>query len=478
VVHVQHLPRFNGHSSAADVTFDLGQEDPILTFGTKLVEQGVLDEGDIMRRIEGTGRDFFAHHELGAVMKEQDDEVRALLDQIRDEPHPDPSTLFDHIYAPFPESEETAPGEGTTNISYAGAIRSALDKLIRRRNGFIAGQDVGRLGGVMTATAGLQAKHPAHIVDSPLNEPLIVGASTGLALHDDLMALPEIQFGDYSLNAFHWLVYLGNLRWTNVGKAKAKLLLRMPTDPFGGGAVYHSMSVDGYFCSIPGLVVIMPSTSFDIHGLLLEAGDYDGPVVCLEPKWMYRQTLGPAFPGEPTDKAEISALKKRIMRAEVPDLPDVRVPFGKAAIRRTGADVTVVAWGRAVWTALDAAEALATEGVECEVIDLRTLVPPDMATIFRSLDTTGRLIVAAEDRDFGGYVRQIQGDVVQQRPGLPTKALGQKNVPGIGQSLVLEDATILTSADIQAAAHELVATEVAGSGPAATVVVPPQYFVS
>ncbi len=479
VVHVQHLPRFNGHSSAADVTFDLGQDDPILTFGRQLVDQGLLDEGDIMRRIEGTGRDFFAHHELGAVMSKEDDEIRGLLDAIRDEPHPDPSTLFDHIYAPFPDTPETAPGPGTTNISYAGAIRSALDKLIQRRNGFIAGQDVGRLGGVMTATAGLQAKHPDHIVDSPLNEPLIVGASTGLALHPELMALPEIQFGDYSLNAFHWLVYLGNLRWTNVGKSKAKLLLRMPTDPFGGGAVYHSMSVDGYFCSIPGLVVIMPSTSFDIHGLLLEAGDYDGPVVCLEPKWMYRQTLGPAFPGEPTDKAEISALKKRIMRAEVPDLPDVRVPFGKAAIRREGSDVTIVAWGRAVWTSLDAAQALSAEGIDCEVIDLRTLVPPDMAAIFASLDKTGRLIVAAEDRDFGGYVRQIQGDVVQQRPGTPTKALGQKNVPGIGQSLVLEDATILTKADIQAAAHDLLTTQVGGgSGPAATVVVPPRYFVS
>lgn len=478
LVHVQHLPRFNGHSSAADVTFDLGQEDPILTFGQKLVEKGILGEGDIMRRIEGSGRDFFAHHELGAVMKGQDDEVRVLIDTIREEPHPDPSTLFEHIYAPFPDSEETAPAEGTTNISYAGAIRSALDKLIQRRNGFIAGQDVGRLGGVMTATAGLQAKHPEHIVDSPLNEPLIVGASTGLALHPELMALPEIQFGDYSLNAFHWLVYLGNLRWTNVGKSKAKLLLRMPTDPFGGGAVYHSMSVDGYFCSIPGLVVIMPSTSFDIHGLLLEAGDYDGPVVCLEPKWMYRQTLGPAFPGEPTDPAEISALKKRIMRAEVPDLPDVRVPFSKAAIRREGRDVTLVAWGRAVWTALDAAKALEGEGIDVEVIDLRTLVPPDMDTVLASVDKTGRLIVAAEDRAFGGYVRQIQGDVVQRRPGTPTQALGQKNVPGIGQSLVLEDATILTAADIQAAAHELVATEVGTGGGTTTVVVPPRYFVS
>src|SRR5690606_13016294 len=129
--------------------------------------------------------------------------------------------------------------------------------------------------------------------------------------------------------------------------------------PFGGGAIYHSMSVDGFFTPIPGLVIVMPSTSFDAHGLMLTAGEYDGPVVCLEPKWMYRQTLGPAFPGEPTDAAEVAALKRRIMRGEVPEVPDVYVPFGKGVVRRAGNDVTLVAWGRAVWTAMNAAATLA-----------------------------------------------------------------------------------------------------------------------
>src|SRR5204863_2405669 len=104
----------------------------------------------------------------------------------------------------------------------------------------------------------------------------------------------------------------------------------------------HSMSLDGYFAPIPGLVLLMPSTSFDIHGLMLTAGDYDGPVVLLEPKWMYRQTLGPAFPGEPQDAVGVAELKKRIMRGEVPELPDVRVPFGKGVVRRAGTDLTIV----------------------------------------------------------------------------------------------------------------------------------------
>lgn len=476
LIHVKHLPRFNGHSSAADVTFDLGQDDPLIRFGAHLVERGLLTEADVMRRIEGQGRDFFAHHNLGAVMSAEDDAVRSLIDQVRSEPNPDAASVLEHDYAPFPTAAESAPGPGTTNVTYAGAIRSALAKLIERKSGFVLGQDVGRLGGVMTATAGLKARFPDRIVDSPLNEPLIVGAATGFALHHDVMALPEIQFGDYSLNAFHWLVYLGNLRWTNVGTTWAKLMLRMPVDPFGGGAVYHSMSVDGYFAPIPGLVILMPSTSFDIHGLMLTAGDYDGPVVCLEPKWMYRQTLGPAFPGEPTDPAEISALKKSLMRAEVPDLPDVRVPFGKAAIRRQGRDITIVAWGRAAWTAMAAAEELAASGIDAEVIDLRTLVPPDLETVYASVGRTGRLIVAAEDRSFAGFVRSIQGHVVQQMPGTPTRALGQKNVPGIAQSILLEEAVVLTKEDIASSARELLDVRISGS--VQPMYVPPRYFVS
>jgi len=480
LLHVHDLPRFNGHSSAADVTFDLSQPDPLVAFGEQLVAKGVLDPADIMvRKTDGSGRDFFSHHDLGRIMAEEDTVIRGLIDQIRDEPHPDPAQLADHTYAPFPAFEETLPGEGTTCVSYAGAIRSALDKLIRRKGGHALGQDIGRLGGVMTATAGLRNRHPDHVVDSPLNEPLIAGVSTGLALHDDLMGLPEIQFGDYSLNAFHWLVYWGTLHWSTLGQSSAHLLLRMPTDPFGGGAMYHSMSVDGYFTPIPGLVVIMPSTSFDAHGLMLTAGDYDGPVVCLEPKWMYRQTLGPAFPGEPTDAKEQAALKRRIMRGEVPELDDVRVPFSKAAIRRPGDDLTIVAWGRAVWTAVAAAETLHEQGISAEVIDLRTLVPPDLDTIAESVGRTGRLIVAAEDRPFAGFQRAIQGAMVERFPGLPTRALGQKNVPAIAQSLVLEGAAVLGKADIVSAAHEVVATEVAGGGGRSTsVFVPHRYWLS
>ena len=291
--------------------------------------------------------------------------------------------------------------------------------------------------------------------------------------------MPEIQFGDYALNAFHWFVHMGNLYWTTNGNSRFSVIMRTPVDPFGGGAVYHSMSLDGYLSAIPGLVIVMPSTSWDVYGLLMTAAEYHGPVICLEPKWMYRQYLGPAFPGEPEDKDAIKDLRRFVMRGGIPDIdPGHRVPFSKAVTRRSGADVTVVAWGRAVWTAMSAAGQLAQQGIEAEVIDLRTLVPPDLDAVIESVRRTGRLVVAAEDRAFAGYVRAIQGAVVEALPGTPSRALGQKNIPGISQNLTLEEATILKDEHIVAAAAELMERRAAASGPAGWSWVPPRYFLS
>lgn len=476
VMHVHSLPRFNGHSSAADVTYDLSQDDPLIAFGERLTKDGVIEDRDRLRRVKGEGRDFFAHHDLGNIMGRQDEEVRAILDQVRAEPEPDPASLTDFIRAPFPEVEEPTLS-GQTVITYAGAIRAAVNNIIKHHNGALWGQDVGRLGGVMTATAGLKKRWPDRIIDAPLNEPLIVGTGCGAGLHTDMVVMPEVQFGDYSLNAFHWFVHMGNLYWCTNGHSNFATIVRMPTDPFGGGAVYHSMSVDGYFAPIPGLTIVMPSTSVDVYGLLMSAARYKGPVVCLEPKWMYRQSLGPAFPGEPQDAADQLALKKALMRGEIPELPaDFAVPLGKAAIRRPGRDLTIVAWGRAVWTSVRAAEELAKEGVEAEVIDLRTLVPPDYDTVFASLARTGRLLVAAEDRAFAGYVRSIQGACVEKFPGLPSRALGQKNIPGIAQSLFLEEHTVLTWEDVHHAGREIMGAQLA-TGRTKVVEVAPRYFL-
>jgi len=469
LLYVRDLPRFNGHSSAADVTFDLNQDDPLIRLGEQLVEWGLATEGDVLRRTEGTGRDFFHHHELGRIMEELDVEIHRIIHEIREEPEADPSTLTEFIYAPFPSVTEVH-HTGQTVISYSGAIRAAIDQIFSEHDGALLGQDVGRLGGVMQATAGLKARHPGRIIDAPLNEPLIMGTACGMGLHDDLVSIAEIQFGDYSLNAFHWFVHMGNLYWSTRGDWNPSVITRMPVDPFGGGAVYHSMSLDGYFSPIPGLVILMPSTSYDVYGLLMTAAEYGGPVVVLEPKWMYRQALGPPFPEEPTEPDAVLALRKSIMHGEIPRIdPTVRVPFSKAATRRQGDDLTIVAWGRAVWTSLAAAEELAKEGIEAEVIDLRTLVPPDLDTVFESVDRTRRLVVAAEDRPFAGFVRSIQGAVVERFPGTITRAVGQMNVPGIAQAHTLEEATILTAETVQDAARAVLEAEITTASRAAEV---------
>ncbi|MEQ8762719.1 MAG: thiamine pyrophosphate-dependent enzyme [Planctomycetota bacterium] len=476
ILHAHSLPRFNGHSSAADVTFDMSQDDPLIAFGEHLVEQGILESDDILRRTPSEGRDFFAHHRLGQIMDAETREVQDIIKQVRQEPDPDPATVTENIYPPFPAVHETETS-GKTQITYAGAVRAAIDRIITHHNGALWGEDVGRLGGVMTATAGLQARHPDRVIDSPLNEPLIVGTACGAGLHEDVLTLPEIQFGDYSLNVLHWFVHMGNLYWSTRGNSKFATIVRMPVDPFGGGALYHSMSLDGYFTPIPGLVVVMPSTSLDAYGLLMTAAEFRGSVVVLEPKFIYRLALGPAFPGEPTEPEEVDKLKKLVMRGGVPEIdPSVRVPFGKCAIRRPGKDLTYVAWGRAVWTGMKAAETLAEQGIDMEVIDLRTLVPPDLDGVAESVARTGRLVVASEDRPFAGFVRSIQGEMVERFPGLPTRAIGQENVPGIAQSLILEEATVLTAEKVERAAREVVDIQIGSGGKSGWSWIPSKYY--
>ena len=152
------------------------------------------------------------------------------------------------------------------------------------------------------------------------------------------------------------------------------------------------------------------------------------------------------------------------------------VPFSKAATRRHGDDVTIVAWGRAVWTSLNAAEVLAEDGVQADVIDLRTLVPPDLDAVIDSVRRTGRLVVAAEDRPFAGFGRAIQGAVVEALPGTPTKVVGQLNLPGIAQSQMLEAAQILSKHHVVRAAESVMRKM--STRPAGVSLVPHRYWIS
>lgn len=469
---VRNLSRLNDHSSAADVTFKFDQHDPLLDFGQSLVEQGVLEAGDVVCRKDGQSKDYFLRHDLGTIGTEADEYIVGTMTQAESEPEPTYESVFEDIRDPFPVSVEPAAEGRNTVISINGAMRAALGAILKENPmTWVYGQDVGAKGGVMQATRGLFDQFPGQVKDAPINEPLILGAATGFALHEGSTALPEIQFSDYSLNTLHWLVYLGNLLWTSGGTIHANVIVRLPTEPLHGGAVYHSMCMEGLYGSIPGLTICAPTTSRDIYGMLRSAAEFTGPVVFFESKGLYRMTLGDAFPGEPTDKTEVAKLKRAIaFEGHAPDIPDdFRVPLGKAAVRREGTDLTIVTWGRCTLFVQTAIETLSAAGIDVEMIDLRTIVPPDLETVMASVSKTRRMLVVHEDRVFASLGRELQGSVVEAMAGKPlaTRVLGQDAVPGIPQNARLEEQLVVSPEKIIKAAHEVMALSLGAGGASA-----------
>lgn len=487
---VRNLSRLNNHSSAADFTFEFDSYDPLIDFGAALVERGVCTEEEILRRNGVTeGKDFFRRHDFGTIAREADDHILDTMQIAAAEPEPTPESIYEHIRAPFPGVVEAPPEGRQTAISLNGAIRSAMQAILAKNPmTWLYGQDIGKKGGVMQATRGLWERFPDQVRDAPINEPLIVGSAVGFALHKGATAIPEIQFSDYSLNTLHWLVLMGNMLWTSGGTTPVNVILRLPVEPLHGGAVYHSMCMEGFYGSIPGLTIVAPTTSRDSYGLLRTAAEYGGPVLFFESKGLYRMTLGDAFPGEPTDPKEIAALKRSIgFQGHIPDLPDdFRVPLGKAAIRRPGRDVTIVTWGRCTLFCAEAVQKLAADGIDAELIDMRTIVPPDLDTVLASVRRTGRLLVVHEDRVFASVGREIQGAVVEAFAGEPvaTRVLGQEPVPGIPQNVNLEDVIVVSPAKIERAVHELLAVRRPVAAPAAAPAsgpvlwTPNRYFVA
>jgi 2-oxoisovalerate dehydrogenase E1 component len=460
---VRNLARLNGHSNAGVYNYVFEAHDCLNDFGEALVEAGILTPEEIVRRngIE-EGKDYYRRHELGTVAKAADDYVLETMRIAGDEPEPEPESIWAHIRDPYPVAVEPPTTGRPTVISLNGAIRAALRDILEEKPlSWIYGQDVAERGGVMQATMGLWQRFPERVRDAPINEPLIVGAAVGFALHDGALAMPEIQFSDYSLNTLHWLVYMGNLLWTSNGTARANVILRLPTEPLHGGAIYHSMCMEGFYGAIPGLTILAPTTSRDFYGLLRSAAEYSGPVLVFESKGLYRLPLGDAFPGEPTDPKEVADLKRAIgFQGLIPDLPrDFRVPLGKAAVRRTGKDLTIATWGRCTMFVAEAVESLAQRGVDVEVLDMRTIVPPEMDAVLSSVRKTGRLLVVHEDRVFSSVGREIQGAVIEAMPGehVVTRVLGQEPVPGIPQNIHLEHRIAVSPEKIVDAAMQVMA---------------------
>ena len=278
------------------------------------------------------------------------------------------------------------------------AIRSGLDAAMAKDDNVIVyGQDVGYFGGVFRCTQGLQKKYgESRCFDAPISELGIVGTAVGMAAYG-LRPCVEIQFADYMYPAYDQIVSeAARLRYRSAGDFTCPLVVRMPTGGGIYGAQTHSQSPEALFTHVAGLKTVVPSNPYDAKGLLIAAIEDPDPVIFLEPKRLYN---GP-FDGH-HERPVVSWSRHEL--GEVP-ADHYTVPLGKAAIRREGAAVTVLAYGTMVHVAMAAAE---ETGVDAEIIDLRTLLPLDVETIARSVSKTGRCVVVHEATLTSGFGAEL-----------------------------------------------------------------------
>ena len=265
-------------------------------------------------------------------------------------------------------------------LSYAEAIREALRQEMQRdERVFIIGEDVGVYGGAFGVTLGLVEEFgEERVIDTPISELGIAGAITGAAL-TGMRPVGEIMFMDFTTLAAEQLVnQAAKIRFMFGGKVKVPFVLRTPAGSGTGAAAQHSQSLENWFVHVPGLKVVMPSTPYDAKGLLIASIHDDNPVIFVEHKLLYK-TKGP-----------------------VPEEP-YTIPLSTAEVKREGRDLTIVATSIMVKRSLEAAEQLAQEGIEAEVVDPRTLKPLDEETIIRSVKKTGRVLIVHEACKTGGY---------------------------------------------------------------------------
>jgi 2-oxoisovalerate dehydrogenase E1 component beta subunit len=293
-------------------------------------------------------------------------------------------------------------------ITYLEAIRQALfDEMSADERVFVMGEDVGAYGGAFKVTEGLQEKFgEERVIDTPISEIAIVGSAIG-ASYMGMRPVCEIQFIDFIACCFDMLTnFAATSRYRN--GAGVPIVVRGPCGGGVGGGPFHSLNPESFFLNTPGLKMVEPSTAYDAKGLLRAAIRDDDPVLYFEHKYLYRR-----------------------IKDEVPD-GDYIVPLGKAAVRREGSDLTIVAFGAMVHTALDAAKQLEADGVQAEVLDLRSLAPLDREAILASVAKTSRALLLYEARrtgGIGGELAAIIGEEAFEYLDAPIMRIASEDAP-------------------------------------------------
>ena len=329
----------------------------------------------------------------------------------------------------------------------------------------IFGEDVGPpLGGVFTGTQGLETAW-----NTPLDERGIVGTAIGLALAGK-KPVAEIQFCDYAFNTIDLLKIAGNTYWTSGGDWNVPMVLMTPVGAGIRGSVYHSHSFDATATHIPGWKIVMPSTPRDAYGLLLSAIQDPNPVMFLMPKALLRMKAAPGelLPGEPDDDKVLATMidaplgDRTSWKPSWPELEELYIPIGEARLAREGTDVTVISYGRNVPMCIAAADELAAEGIEAEIIDLRSLHPYDWPMIEASVKKTNRVLCVNEDTEVTNFGEHLIRRITEQlfyELHAPPKLLAGAHIPGIGLADNLERASVPQKEGIRAAIAELAQRE-------------------
>ncbi|HYO68131.1 MAG TPA: transketolase C-terminal domain-containing protein [Archangium sp.] len=342
----------------------------------------------------------------------------------------------------------------------AQAVRMALhyaEELLGVTDFF--GEDVGApLGGVFTATQGLKTAW-----NSPLDERGIIGMAIGLAMAGG-KPVAEIQFADYIFNTIDLLKVAGNTCWATNGDWNLPMVVKTPVGSGIRGSIYHSHSFDAMATHIPGWKIVIPSNPLDAYGLMISACQEINPVMYLEPKALLRIKGEERIPGEPDNDKLLSKMidaplgDRSQWKPQWPALEAYAVPIGKGKVVRAGSQVTVVSYGRTLPLCKKAADDLAAEGVDAEVIDMRTLWPYDWEMIKGSVEKTGRVLYVNEDTEVTNFGEHLVRRTVEElfyKLVAPPRLLAGKFIPGIGLADPLEMASVPQQGDITAAIRTL-----------------------
>lgn len=321
-------------------------------------------------------------------------------------------------------------------MTYAQAVRLAMTEEMRRDpDVFLIGEDVGIYGGSFGVSKGMIEEFgEERIKDAPISEAAIVGACVGAAA-TGMRPIAEMPFSDFITIGMDALVnQAAKMRYMFGGRAKVPMVVRLPGGSGTGAAAQHSQSLEAWFCHVPGLKVVVPSTPNDAKGLLKASIQDNNPVVFVESKLLYKT------------------------KGMVEEDPEFIIPLGKAEIKKEGTDVTIITYGRMVPRVLKVAEEVKKEGIDIEVIDPRTLVPLDKNSIIQSVTKTRRAIVVHEAAKTGGYGGEIASMIVESEAFYSLKSpiirLAGKDVP-IPFNPDLESAVVPSEENIKEAIYKV-----------------------